>query len=157
MTQTRLADTLNAQEGTAFITINGSNRQLFEVSSVKAQIDYTVITKRMLGNRMTQHKIVGMEGSGSMTMYFANSQFLKLAQSYLKDGKHANISLQLRNVDPQSTIGAQEVDLYNIILNTIPVASLDDNSDDPITFDTDFTFDGISVKEEFVLPQNFRQ
>ena len=156
MAPVKLSDTLNAQEGTAFITINGSNRQLFEVSSVKAQLDYTVTSRRMLGNRMTQHKVVGMEGSGSMTLYFANSQFLRLALAYLKDGKQANISLKLRNVDPQSTIGAQEVDLYNIILNTIPVAGLDDSSDDPITFDTDFTFDGMTMKEEFVLPENFR-
>ena len=157
MPQARLADTINAQEGTAFITINGSNRQLFEVSSVKAQIDYTVTAKRMLGNRMTQHKVTGMEGSGSMTMYFENSQMLNLALSYLKDGKQPVISLKVRNVDPQSTVGAQEVDLYNIILNTVPVAALDDSSDDPITFDTDFTFDGITIGESFVLPQNFRQ
>jgi hypothetical protein len=151
----RLADTISAKEGSAFIIINGVSRQLFEVSTLKAQLDLTVQTRKMLGNRMTQHKIVGAEGTGSMTMYFMNSDMLKLAIGYLSNGNFGTISIRVVNEDPQSSAGRQEVMLNNVLLKTIPVASLDDQSDDPITVDTDFTFDSISNMKYFNNPEGF--
>lgn len=152
----RLADTVSAKEGQAFITINGKNKTLFEVSSLKAQIDLTVQARRMLGHRMTQHKVVGAEGTGSMTMYFVNSEMLKLANTYLSTGKFGDIKIFVTNEDPQSTIGRQEVVLHNVLFKTIPVTTLDDQSDDPITIDSDFTFDSIETLKSFKLPENQR-
>lgn len=153
---TKITDTISSKEGKAYITIDGQNRELFEVSSCKAQLDMKVQSKQMLGHRMVQHKVVGAEGTGSMTMYFMNSDMLKLALAYIKEGKYGGIKLQIRNEDGQSTVGAQEVALLGVILNTIPVATLDDGSDDPITVDTDFTFDDIEALELFDLPENRR-
>ncbi len=153
---TRLADTISSKEGKAYITINGSNRELFEISSLKAQLDLSVQARRMLGHRMTQHKVVGAEGTGSMTMYFMNSDMLKLAINYIKKGSYGGLKLQIKNEDSQSTIGTQEVVLLNVLLNSIPVATLDDQSDDPITIDTDFTFDDIEGLSFFDLPENYR-
>lgn len=153
---TRLADTLSAKEGKAYITINGQNRELFEISSLNAQIDMVVQERRMLGHRMTQHKIVGANGTGSMTMYFMNSQMLNQAIQYIKTGQFKGFKIQAKNDDPQSTIGKQEVILLNVLPTTFPAAILDDQSDDPITFDTDFTFDDIEALSTFNLPGNYR-
>lgn len=152
----RLPDTISAHEGKAYITIDGQNRELFEISSLTAQIDLTVQERRMLGHRMTQHKVVGASGTGSMTIYFMNSQMLNQAIQYLRTGNYKGLKIQVKNEDPQSTVGKQEVVLLNVILATIPVTTLDDQSDDPITFDTDFTFDDIENLESFKLPENFR-
>ena len=153
---TRLSDTISAREGKAYITIDGQNRELFEISALTAQIDLTVQERRMLGHRMTQHKVVGATGTGSMTMYFMNSEMLNQTIQYLRTGNYRGLKVQVKNEDPQSTIGKQEVVLLNVILATIPVATLDDQSDDPITFDTDFTFDDIEILESFKLPENYR-
>ncbi|SHO48131.1 phage tail tube protein [Anaerocolumna xylanovorans] len=153
----RLADTISAKEGTAFIIINGVSRPLFEVSALKAQLDLTVQSRKTLGNRMTQHKIVGAEGTGSMTMYFMDSDMLKLAVEYLSGGKFGTIDLKVTNEDPQSSVGKQEVILKNVLLKTIPVVNLDDQSDDPITVDTDFTFDGIDKLKFFNKPEGFNE
>ena len=153
---TRLPDTISAHEGKAYITIDGQNRELFEISSLTAQIDLTVQERRMLGHRMTQHRVVGASGTGSMTIYFMNSQMLNQAIQYLRTGNYKGLKIQVKNEDPQSTVGKQEVVLLNVILATIPVTTLDDQSDDPITFDTDFTFDDIEVLEGFKLPENYR-
>ncbi len=153
---TRLADTISSHEGKAYITIDGQNRELFEVSSLSAQIDLIVQERRLLGHRMTQHKVVGATGTGSMTIYFMNSEMLNQAIQYLRTGNYKGLKVQVKNEDPQSTIGKQEVVLSNVFLATIPVATLDDQSDDPITFDTDFTFDDIEVLESFKLPENYR-
>jgi len=153
---TRLDDTVSSHEGKAYGTFDGVNRELFEVSSLKAQLDMIIQSKRMLGNRMTQHKVVGAEGTGSLTMYFMNSQVLKQALKYLKDGQYKGIKLQCYNEDAQSTVGRQEVVMLNVILKTIPVAALDDGSEDPITFDSDFTYDSVENLESFTLPENYR-
>ncbi|MGE4274109.1 MAG: phage tail tube protein [Desulfitobacterium sp.] len=152
---TRLADTISSSEGKAFITINGQNRELFELQSIRAQLDMIVQERRILGHRMTQHKVVGATGSGSTTMYFMNSQHLNEALKYIKTGSRTPIKVQLRNEDTQSTVGKQEVVLGNIIFSTVPVAAIEE-SDDPITFDTDFTFDDLENLESFVLPENYR-
>ncbi|WIV11377.1 phage tail tube protein [Proteiniborus sp. MB09-C3] len=153
---TRLSDTISSKEGKAFITIEGSNRELFEISNIKAQLDLVIQSRRMLGHRMTQHKVVGAEGTGSMTMYFMNSDMLRLAIKYIKKGYYGGLKLQIKNFDEQSTIGTQEVVLLNVLLKTIPVAVLDDQSDDPITIDTDFTFDSLEGLSYFNLPENYR-
>lgn len=152
----RLADTISSKEGKAYITINGSNRELFEISSLKAQLDLTVQSRRMLGHRMTQHKVVGAEGTGSMTMYFMNSDMLRLAIDYIKNGSYGGLKLRVINEDSQSTIGKQEIALLNVLLKTIPITIIDDQSDDPITIDTDFTFDSIDDLSYFDLPENYR-
>ena len=105
---------------------------------------------------MTQHKVVGAEGTGSMTMYFMNSEMLKMAIGYIKSGRLPDLKLQIKNEDNQSTIGKQEVILLGVLLKSIPVTTLDDSSDDPITIDTDFTFDDIEGLSYFDLPSNYR-
>lgn len=152
---TRLGDTIAASEGKAYITMNGQNRELFELQSIRAQIDLIVQERRMLGHRMTQHKVVGATGTGSATLYFMNSDHLNQAIQYIKTGSRLPIKVQIKNEDPQSTVGKQEVVLENVIFATIPVAAVEE-SDDPITFDTDFTFDNIDNLESFQLPANYR-
>lgn len=152
----RLRDTISSKEGTAYITIEGKNRELFEISSIKAQLDLTVQARRMMGHRMTQHKVIGAEGTGSMTMYFMNSDMLRLAVDYIKKGKYGGLKIRVKNEDAQSTIGAQEVEMFNVLLKTIPVATIDDQSDDPITIETDFTFDDLNTLSYFNLPENYR-
>jgi hypothetical protein len=152
----QLKDTISSKEGKAYITINGQNRELFEISSLTAQLELTIQTRQMLGHRMKQHKVVGAEGTGNMTMYFMNSDMLKMAIQYIKNGTLPPLKLQVSNEDGQSTVGRQEVMLLGVLLSTIPVATLDDQSDDPITIDTDFTFDDIEGLSYFDLPENFR-
>lgn len=152
----RLEDTISSKEGKAFITVDGQNRELFEISSISAKLDLIIQSKAMLGHRMTQHKVVGAEGTGSMTMYFMNSEMLRMAIEYIKNGKMPEIKLQIKNEDNQSTVGKQEVILLGVVLKSIPVASIDDSSDDPITVDTDFTFDDIEGLSYFDLPSNYR-
>ena len=151
---TRLADTVGADEGKVFATINGSNREMFDLQSIRAQIDLIVAERRMLGHKMAQHQVVGAKGTGSCTRYFMNSDQLKAYIEYQKTGVFATTKIQLINSDPQSTVGKQEVVLTNVIFATIPVSAIEE-SDDPITFDSDFTFDGIDGLEYFKLPANY--
>jgi len=105
---------------------------------------------------MKQHKVVGAEGKGSMTMYNVSPAALAIYQQYIKNGDTPQISIQVSNEDPAATIGKRTVVMRNIILAKVPVAYLEDGSEDLNTTGTDFTFDDLDDLESYVLPENMR-
>ena len=153
---TSLPDALSAKEGTAYITINGQNRELFEVQSISANIEKTVVEKNMLGSRVKQHKIIGLNISGAMTLALMAGDHLDATIDYLKTGVYPQITLRLKNLDRASTVGGREVLLSNVITTTDLLAMLDTESDDIVTYDTECTADGIEILNDFVRPANYR-
>lgn len=153
---TKLADLVTGSEGSAYITVDGQNRYFFELSKIEANIEFTVIAKKLLGHRMKQHKVVGAEGKGSVTMYNVSPASLAIYQKYVKEGKTPQISIQTTNEDAGSTVGRRTVVMRNCILAKVPVAYLEDGSEDLNTVDSDFTFDDVDELESYVLPENMR-
>ncbi len=153
---TKIADLVSGNEGSAFITIDGQNRYFFELAKIEANIEFTVIAKKLLGHRMKQHKVVGAEGKGSMSIYNVSPAALAIYQQYVKEGKTPQISIQTTNEDKASTIGRRTVVMRNVILAKTPVVYLDDESEDLNKAETDFTFDDVDNLESYVLPENMR-
>ncbi|MFR4578378.1 MAG: phage tail tube protein [Clostridium fessum] len=50
-------------------------------------MELKVTERKLLGHRMSQHKVVGATGSGSGTFYFMNSDALKDFVNYKKTGE----------------------------------------------------------------------
>lgn len=153
---TKINDLVTGSEGSAFITVDGQNRYFFELSKIESNIEFTVVAKKLLGHRMKQHKVVGAEGKGSLTMYNVSPAALAIYQQYIKEGKVPQISIQTTNEDTGSTIGKRTVVMRNCILSKVPVAYLEDGSEDLNTTDTDFTYDDVDELESYVLPENMR-
>lgn len=153
---TKITDLVTGNEGSAYITIDGQNRYFFELSKIDANIEFTVIAKKLLGHRMKQHKVVGAEGKGSMALYNVSPAALKIYKDYIKSGKTPPISIQITNDDSSSTIGKRTVVLRNCILAKVPVSYLEDGSEDLNTVDIDFTFDDVDDLESYVFPENMR-
>ncbi len=152
---TKINDLVTGSEGSAYITTDGQNRYFFELSKIEANIEFTVIAKKLLGHRMKQHKVVGAEGKGTVTMYNVSPAALAIYQQYIKEGKTPQISIQTTN-EEGSTIGRRTVVMRNCILAKVPVAYLEDGSEDLNTTDSDFTFDDVDELESYVLPENMR-
>lgn len=153
---TKINDLVTGSEGSAYITTDGQNRYFFELSKIEANIEFTVIAKKLLGHRMKQHKVVGAEGKGTVTMYNVSPAALAIYQQYIKEGKTPQISIQTTNEDTGSTIGRRTVVMRNCILAKVPIAYLEDESEDLNTTDSDFTFDDVDELESYVLPENMR-
>lgn len=153
---TKINDLVTGSEGSAYITTDGQNRYFFELSKIEANIEFTVIAKKLLGHRMKQHKVVGAEGKGTVTMYNVSPAALAIYQQYIKEGKTPQISIQTTNEDTGSTIGRRTIVMRNCILAKVPVAYLEDGSEDLNTTDSDFTFDDVDELESYVLPENMR-
>lgn len=145
----KVEDTLNGNEGKGFVTINGKTRELFELLKIEANLELTVAERKVMGNRMVQHKVVGAKGTGSLTMYFNNSELLKLVQTYIKTGKQPKISIQAYNNDPSSSVGKNEVVLRDVIISNLLAIKLDADSEDALQHESDFTFDDIDSLQYF--------
>ena len=146
---TKLGDALSASEGAAYITIGGRNRPFAEVIKVDARIEKKVLEKKLLGSRVAQHKVVGLNISGSMTLQLVKGDLLEATMEYSKTGVFPNISILLRNDDPASTYGIRETLLTGVIPTTDLLGMLDGESEDIVTYDTDFTADGVEPLNNF--------
>ena len=78
----KVENTLNSNEGKGFVTINEKTRELFELTKLEANIELIVSERKILGHRMVAHKVCGAKGSGSITMFFNNSDILKEMINY---------------------------------------------------------------------------
>lgn len=153
---TKMADLVTGCEGTAYITMDGQNRYFFEMSKIDASVEFTVIAKKLMGHRMKQHKVVGVEGKGTVTLYNISPAALAIYQEYIKNGNVPQVSIQVTNDDPSSTIGKRTVVMRTCIFAKLPVTYVEDGSEDLNTVDTDFTFDDVDDLESYVLPENMR-
>ena len=153
---TKMSDLVTGNEGSAYITVDGENRYFFELSKIDANIEFTVVAKKLLGHRMKQHKVVGAEGKGTVTIYNVSPAALEIYKQYIKEGKTPSISIQTTNEDTGSTIGRRTVVMREVILAKVPVAYLDDSSEELNTVDSDFTFDDLDDLESYTLPENMR-
>lgn len=153
---TKISDLVTGTEGSAYITVDGQNRYFFELSKIESNIEFTVIAKRLMGHRMKQHKVVAAEGKGNMSIYNVSPAALAIYQKYISEGTTPQISVQTTNEDKSSTIGRRVVVMRNVILSKVPVAYLDDESEDLNKMDTDFTFDDVDDLESYMLPENMR-
>jgi len=147
----KAGDVISGQEGSAFMTIDGRNKEMFYLKSIESKIEKQKSEVKTLGKRMTQSKTAGASGSGSMTIYAVTSEFAQMAVDFMKNGVDPYFTIKVTNEDPNSGIGRQTVLLKNVNLDSIPISSLDVESEF-LEQEIDFTFDDIDLLEKFSEP-----
>ena len=144
-------DTISGQEGKATAKINGEIRDMFYIKTLEATVEKNKQEVRTLGKRGVQHKTTGWSGTGSMTIYYVTSEFVRMAKDYVKNGVDTYFTVTIENNDPTSSIGKQITTLFNVNVDSIPVAKLD-VEDAVLEADLDFTFDDLDLLQEFNEP-----
>ena len=142
-------DTISGKEGRAYAKINGNNEELFFAKSIEATIEKSKSEVKSIGKRMTGHKVTGLNGTGSMTMYYLTPLFRNLLAEYKKTGVDLYFDLVVENDDPASSAGKQTVLLIGCNLDSTVLAKLDGDSDDPLEEDADFTFEDFDILTPF--------
>ncbi|RXZ77248.1 phage portal protein [Paenibacillaceae bacterium] len=137
-------DTISGQEGRAYATINGKREEMFYLKNIEATAEKQKAEVKVLGRRGTQNKATGWSGSGSMTIFFVTSVFLKIMYQYIKEGKDIYFDIMVVNDDPTSSIGKQTVVLKGVNLDSVPLVMLDTDAD-ALEADIDFTFDDVDI------------
>lgn len=109
--------------------INGSYGEVWvdgsEVASVTAveaviEIDYEDINRpRKLS---TGKKMIGWEGSGSLSFYHISSFLIKLLGDNLREGKQTQVDIIVKVDDPDA-LGAERISLKNVVFEDITLAN----------------------------------
>ena len=142
-------DTISGREGHAYAKINGNNEELFMVKTIEATVEKAKSEIKAIGRRMTGHKTTGMNGTGSMTLYYLTPLFRSYLKQYKDSGVDLYFDMVIENEDPTSAAGKQTTLLLNCNLDSTVLAKLDGDSDDPLEEDADFTFDDFDILTPF--------
>lgn len=145
-------DALNGKSGSAFLTVDGENHEIFQMKKFQSDAEFQEADFKVVGTTLVQKKTTGVTLTGSMTIYYGSPYFLDLLQQYLKTGKLPYFTLQIRNDDPSTTVGTQTVALYNCKLTKVPVAMLDSDSD-WLEEEVTFSYTGLEVLDYFHDPE----
>ena len=141
-------DALNGKQGSAFMTINGQNIEMFNIKKFQSDAEFQETDFKVVGTTLVQKKTTGVTLTGTMTIYYGTPHFLRLLQEYLKTGRLPHYTLQITNDDPAASVGTQTVVLYNVKLQKLPVAMLDAHADF-LEMEVSFSYTNIEVLNYF--------
>ncbi|WP_369517846.1 phage tail tube protein [Intestinimonas butyriciproducens] len=142
-------DTISGKEGRAYAKIDGNNEEMFFAKSIEATVEKSKGQVKAIGMRMVGHKTTGAEGTGSMTLYYLSPLFRAKLSEWKRTGVDAYFDMVIENTDPASGAGSQRMMLLGVNLDSVLLAKLDGDSDDPLKEDVDFTFEDFEILESF--------
>ena len=141
-------DALNGKQGSAFMTINGQNIEMFNIKKFQSDAEFQETDFKVVGTTLVQKKTTGVTLTGTMTIYYGTPHFLRPLQDYLNTGRLPYFTLQITNDDPATSVGTQTVVLYNVKLQKLPVAMLDADADF-LEMEVSFSYTNIEVLNYF--------
>lgn len=141
-------DALNGKQGSAFMTIDGQNIEMFGMKKFQSDAEFQETDFKVVGTTLVQKKTTGVTLTGSMTIYYGTPHFLRLLQDYIKTGKLPYFTLQITNNDPATSVGTQTVVLYNVKLQKLPVAMLDADAEF-LEMEVGFSYTSLEVLNYF--------
>lgn len=136
-----LQDVPSGGDGKAYITLNGSRVDAFRIAKITGKLEPDVEEKKFLGERMSQHAVRGLKGTGDMSYYQLSATFIKAWREYKNGGSVPDIELQYYSDAGTKNSNRVEVVMTGVIPANIPFGALDDSSNDAQKHDTSFTFD----------------
>jgi hypothetical protein len=142
-------DTISGKEGRAYAKINGNNEELFMAKTIEANVEKNKSEIKAIGKRMTGHKTTGANGSGSMTLYYMTPLFRAMIKQWKETGVDVYFDMVVENDDQESSAGKQSTLLIGCNLDSVVLAKLDGDSDDPLDEDVDFTFEDFDILTPF--------
>ncbi len=106
---------------------------------------------KVVGALVDQTKPKGLKYTGNATVYYGTPAFRKVLEEYKRTGRFPEISFQIENGDPGSTVGKQITAVYGVVLTKIPIAMLDDSADS-LQEEISFTATDYETLQHFVAP-----
>lgn len=149
-----IKDTVNGGQGLVQMEIEGNLETLFQIKNVDAKLEKNKESLQVAGSHMEHSKLKTVKGTGSATMYYMSSTFVKLAQRLVKEGKDFDFDMIITNEDGESSVGKQTTVLRGCNMDAIVVAKFDIDSA-ALEEDFDFTFMDMDVLDEFKKPSYF--
>lgn len=147
-------DAISGKEGTLIARWkdpqNGNDMQypIAECKNISAKMTKTKSEFKALGQPATQYKANGWNGTGTLTVYYASTQYAWIMSNYANKHVDMYFSLQIVNEDPTSGLGRQEIVLKDVNLDEAEIAKLDVDAEF-LDQTMNFTFSGFDINDSF--------
>lgn len=141
-------DVINAREGTVLVNLDGNVREAAEVSTITCTVDIDKTDIKTIGTRVIQKKATTWSGTGTMNIYLSTSIWAQMIVDFINLGKVPEFSLTGTIDDPQTEIGTMRVRFNSCKLDGGDIFKLS-TSDDNLTGDYNFTFEGVEIIDKF--------
>jgi len=145
MDKTRLQNLPTGHDGEAYITLNGNVVEAFKIAKIGGKLEPVVEEKQLLGQRMTQHAVRGLKGTGDISYYNTTDAFIRAYRNYKNGGSVPEITAQYYSDPGTSEYDRIEVTVTGVILASVMMGALDDSSTDAQKMDSSFTFDDFDL------------
>ena len=142
-------DVLSGEQGEVWATLDDGRRMcMMHVKNIETNVEFEKELIPILGKRGKGHKKTGETYSGSMTCYYVESVFRKLAEKYKNQGIDWYFDIQIVNEDNTSRTGRQVITLLDCNFDSMVLAKLDADSA-ALEEDMDFTFEDYRIETVF--------
>lgn len=142
-------DAISGKEGTAYLKVDGKNEELFCTKSIEAKIEIKKGSVKCIGRRMEGSKPTGMKGTGTFKFYYGFPLFSDIVKQYKETGKPLYFDMLITNSDAASEAGTQSVLIKDCSTDSVLLAKLDGDTDDPLEDEISFTFEDYEYIESF--------
>lgn len=138
-----------AKMAECYITIDGQRYNFMTAINLEVTFEKNKTEVPILGRMNKGHKSVSSSITGSAEFHFNTSVWRQLAYDFQETGLDTYFTMQIKNEDITSNVGAQEIVLYGCNFDTITLAAFDADSDDILTESMDFTAETFEIKSKF--------
>lgn len=140
-------NTISTKSARVFFQEDGKNVLFAECTGLKASIKKNKEKTNTLGSFGTGHKVVGWEGTGSISGYLINSDIISAELNALQSGEDRRFNIVTTYIGNDDQ-GSQTYLLKSVSLDEIQLGDI--KADDGlIKIETDLTFDGIELIQKF--------
>lgn len=143
-------DVIAAKMASAYVTIDGKRYLLFQAKSLEAKLEKDKQEVAILGKMQKGHKSVGLNGTGSMTIYKNTALFDDMLIKFKSTGEDTYFDMQITNNDPTSAAGRQTTILKDCNIDSAVIANYDADGE-WLEQDVDFTFEDVEQPERFAM------
>lgn len=140
---------ISGRLGRAYIKNGGNNEEMFYAKSIEATAEKSKVQVKSIGKNTIGHKTTGLEITGKMTLYYFTSLFRKMLADYKRTGIDLYFDMVIENDDPASPAGKQAVLLRGVNLDSVVLAKLDGDGDDPLEEEIEFTAEDWEILQSF--------
>lgn len=142
-------NTINTKMATLTLEIDGEVHKMIECNKITLKIEKNKEDVQTLGTVWKHKKTTSIEGTGTLGGYVGDPLLLRKAIKYVGgDFSDLYFTATLTIEDPSSTTGKQVIRATDVNLDDIPIADFEAD-DGVMEFETDLTFEGIEVVQEF--------
>lgn len=145
----RVRDILNGALAEVYFTFpDGTRMNCMHVISLSTNAEKEKSQLHVLGQIQSGNKSLGMNYSGTMTVYDITTKFRELIWQYQMTGEDMYGEMEVINVDNTTSTGRQSITYLDVNIDNVELSHVDVNATELQT-ELAFTFEDFTINQSF--------